>query len=181
MSVFTFLTNKKITPIKIAVGVTLCVVVVVLATFITTISLRPLRYTPLVKPNIVSIDPKVAYALIEANKDNYIVVDVRSPYEYWLSHASSSISIPINELFDGWKKLPMNKDKEILLLCTSGKLAGVAYGFLEHQGFRNITRIEGGLQGWRAEGLPIIAQDLFDKSVQKSTKNKGLDIPFINR
>lgn len=145
---------------------------------ITSLSFRSIRYTPLISPTIVDIDPRIAYQNIKKYPEKYILIDVRSEYEYSLAHASTSVSMPINTLYDGWSRLPRNKDKEIYIICSSGRLAGVAYDFLEHQGFRNIKRIEGGLQEWKTFGLPIIARGLFDVS-DLNTKNKGLDIPFI--
>ncbi len=142
------------------------------------LSFRGIRYTPLLSPVIVNINPSIAYENIVKSPENYMLIDVRSEYEYYLAHASTSVSIPINELYDGWKELPLNKGKTIYLMCTSGKLAGIAYGFLEHQGFRNIKRIEGGLEQWKIKGLPIIIANTLNSSSTTHSLNKGLDIPF---
>lgn len=157
----------------------LIIIICVLVGILVALSCRMIRYSPLFPPSTVSIDPAVAYKNIAELPDNYLLIDVRSEHEYALMHASTSISVPINTLYDGWSKLPMNTDKEIYILCSSGRLAGVAYGFLEHQGFRNIKRVQGGLQEWRAEGLPVISKDLLNPAALKAVEslNKGFDIP----
>lgn len=144
------------------------------------LSIRAIRYSPLLPPSLVEITPLQAYENIKQHPEKYMLIDVRSEYEYALAHASTSVSMPINTMFDGWTKLPMNTDKEIYLICSSGRLAGIAYFFLEHQGFRNIQRIQGGLQEWKVEGLPLISKDLLNPATLKAAEslNKGLDIPL---
>jgi rhodanese-related sulfurtransferase len=138
-----------------------------------TLVFSSLRYTHLVYPIIDDIDPLVAYNQIVENK-RIILIDVRSESEYALAHASSSLNLPIHFLYDDTHgianeksvPLPKNTDDEIYLLCTGGRLAGVAYSYLEHYGYRNIKRIKGGLKGWNESGLPIITQDLFDSKTR---------------
>jgi rhodanese-related sulfurtransferase len=144
------------------------------------LSVRYIRYSPALPPSLVEVSPQKAYEEIKQHPEKYMLIDVRSEYEYALAHASTSVSMPINTMFDGWPKLPMNKDKEIYLICSSGRLAGVAYYFLEHQGFRNIKRVQGGLQEWKVEGLPLVSKDLLNPATLKAAEslNKGLDIPL---
>ena len=52
-------------------------------------------------------------------------------------------------------------DKRIFLICTSGRLAGIAYRYLEHFGYRNIVHIDGGVQNWINEGQPVITKNVF--------------------
>lgn len=143
-----------------------------------TLFIPAVRYTHFVEPVIKEIVPQQAYANIQAHPEKYIFIDVRTPFEYLQAHASTSISMPINTLYDKRKELPMNTDKEIYLICTSGRLAGVAYSYLEHYGFRNIHRITGGLQGWSNAGMPIQSKDLFVKPSPNEPTVPMLDIPF---
>lgn len=140
-----------------------------------------LRYTHFVEPVIKEISPQDAYENIKKSPTKVIFIDVRTPYEYLQNHASSSISMPINTLYDKRKELPMNTDQDIYLICTSGRLAGVAYSYLEHYGFRNIYRVTGGLQGWSQANLPIEAKDLFAKPSPSDPSHAMLDIPFSSK
>ena len=150
--------------------------------------IRGVRYTDFIPPRINNIDPEVAYQNILKNPKKIVFIDVRSEYEYTQAHASSSVNLPIHYFYDdthGIKNekgipLPKNTDQEIYLLCTGGRLAGVAYSYLEHYGYRNIKRIEGGLKNWNEEGLPVITKSLFGNSYNEKSysSNTPLDKPY---
>lgn len=164
------------------------ILLLILATAILTISItlsfRPIRYTDYVSANIVDIDPSLAYENIQKNRDKIIFIDVRSETEYNNAHASSSVNLPIHHMYDDTHglqnekgiPLPKNTDVEIYLTCTGGRLAGVAYSYLEHYGYRNIKRIKGGLKGWSDQGLPIIVNDSFAKF-----NTAPLDRPYVHQ
>ncbi len=164
--------------------VLLLVLVTGIFTALLTLSFRQIRYTDYVPATIVDIDPRSAYENIQKNRDKIIFIDVRSEGEYNSAHASSSINLPIHHLYDdthGLKNeknipLPKNTDVEIYLTCTGGRLAGVAYSYLEHYGYTNIKRIKGGLKGWSDEGLPIIVNDTFAKF-----NTAPLDRPYVRQ
>ena len=132
-----------------------------------TLSLRYLKYTEYIIPTISDINPVEAYQNILKNKNDIIFIDVRSEIEYAKAHATSSVNLPIHYLYDDTHgvlngkhiPVPKNTDKTIYLTCTGGRLAGVAYSYLEHYGYRNIKRIKGGLSGWSEAGLPMITSD----------------------
>ncbi len=122
-----------------------------------------MRYNRLVPPpSVVEVEPAAAYAYILENPDGAIFLDVRSLGEYEALHASSSISFPIANMYEESRRgtLPYS-GKKIYLICTSGRLAGVAYRFLEHYGYTNIEHIDGGIQGWVDAGQPVVAKKLF--------------------
>jgi rhodanese-related sulfurtransferase len=150
--------------------------------------IQGIRYNDIVPPTITNIDPEVAYKNILANPKKIVFIDVRSEYEYAQAHASSSVNLPIHYLYDdthGIKNekgipLPKNTDQEIYLLCTGGRLAGVAYSYLEHYGYRNIKRIDGGLKNWNEKGLPVITKSLFGTTYNEKSysSNTPLDKPY---
>ncbi len=146
------------------------------------LSFNYLRYNSYyLYPKINDIDPKTAYENIKRNPEMYVIVDVRSESEFRLAHASSSVNLPIHYFYDdthGLKNekginLPKNKDKEIYLMCTGGRLAGVAYSYLEHYGYRNIKRVEGGLSNWNSSGMPVIINNFSYES------KDSLDRPYV--
>lgn len=118
------------------------------------------RYTKYVEPEMVEMDPRVAYQEMLANPDEYLFFDVRTLGEYTNLHASSSENVPIQQLYDKWKTLPRS-DKKIYLICTSGKLAAVAYGYLQLHGFTNLIHVTGGIQNWSNLNVPVVAKPIF--------------------
>ena len=135
---------------------------VVAAVVITGLSifLTPLRHFALIAPTMHEIDPQVFHAALIAHANDYLFVDVRSPTIYRSAHAKGAINIPIENLFDEHYTLPRS-GKKIALICTTGRLAAIAYGYLENWGFQNLLHIEGGLQNWNNEGLPVEGINVF--------------------
>lgn len=138
----------------VAVGVAVALAVVL------AIYLTPLKWLNMIEPSINDIDAAMFYEDFTANPDKYIFIDVRNEGAYRTAHAKGSINQPIGSLFDGHKLLPKS-GKTIVLICSSGRLAGVAYGYLEHQGFFNLARIEGGVQAWALADLPLEGSNIY--------------------
>lgn len=119
------------------------------------IYLTPLKNLNMIPPTVTDIDPKAFQANFLENPEEYIFVDVRSEEEYYKEHAEGAINIPLHMMYDARYTLPKT-EKEIVLICSKGRASGVAYGYLEHQGFLNLKRIEGGISHWIDEGLPTV-------------------------
>jgi len=115
----------------------------------------PIRYTDLIEPTINDISATEFYQKYTGNTDDYIFIDVRGKIEYDLKHAEGAISMPLHTLFQERHNLP-KKGKEIVLICKGGSASGVGYSYLEHFGFTNIARIEGGIDAWSDAGLPTV-------------------------
>ena len=144
-----------------ATHILICVVFLFVGAF-TVLTFESMRYTKYVEPKILEIEPKKAYEIMSSQKPNeYLFFDVRSPEEYSNLHAVLAENVPIAKLFDMWRTLPRDSDKKIYLICTGGRLAGVAYGFLQLHGFRNIVHIRGGLQNWVDQGVPTVMKPVF--------------------
>ena len=115
-----------------------------------------IRYADIVEPTIVDIDPKLLHERYIQNPDHYVFLDVRGADAYDRLHAKGSKNQPLHTLYTERLTLPKNDpQKEIVLICSGGIASGVAFSYLEHYGFRNIVRIEGGIEKWQMEGLPI--------------------------
>lgn len=134
---------KKILPYAVTALLTLAV-----------IYLTPLKWVTVIEPTINDIDPVAFQSDFAKNSDQYIFIDVRSETSYNKVHAVGSINMPLHTLYDQRHVLP-KKGKEIILICSGGRASGVAYSYLQHYGFFNIKRIEGGIENWIAEGLPV--------------------------
>lgn len=86
-------------------------------------------------------------------KEQYTLVDVRTPEEYQQGHIQGAINIPHNEIADNLDKLP--SDKPIVVYCRSGRRAQTALEILSKQGFNDILHLEGDMLGWQSENRPI--------------------------
>ncbi len=118
----------------------------------------PLRYTILIEPQIRNVEPDKIYADMTKDPGKYLFIDVRPAADYQKLHAKGAINVPIGTFFDKWQEFPRT-GKEIVLICGGGRLAGVAFFFLQHFGFTNIVRVSGGIENWLSKNLPVVLQE----------------------
>ena len=138
------------------------IAIIAFTAFVTVIAIyfTPLRHVQLLSPTMNSMDPAEFYKDFSANPDKYMLIDVRSASVYQSAHAQGAVSIPIENLFDEHYILPRT-GKQIALICTTGRLAAIGYGYLENWGFRNLIHIQGGMVNWTTEGLPVEGSNVF--------------------
>ncbi len=178
------------TIMKLDKTISLIILISILLGVFLALSFRALKYSEYISPTISEISPKELYAVLKSDNKQAIFVDVRSEYEYAQAHAEGSVNLPIHYMYDdthGLKNekgidLPKNTDQKIYLICTGGRLAGVAYSYLEHYGYRNIQRVEGGITNWNNQGLPVVTKSLFNlPSDIKINTPPPLDKPYESR
>lgn len=140
---------NKITSIILSIVTTAIVTVLV-------VYLTPLKHLNIVSPSMVEISPVAFNKAFNENPEKYLFVDVRSPSEYAAAHPKGSINIPIANLAEEAVRAGLPKEgKRIVLTCTDGRLAAVAYGYLQNWGYLNLMHLTGGLQQWSLDGLPV--------------------------
>ena len=100
-------------------------------------------------PGYLQISTDEAIAMMEG-KNNYIILDVRTPEEFADKHIPDAINIP-NETI-GTEEIPELPDKEqlILVYCRSGNRSKQASDKLVNLGYTNIVEF-GGINDWPGE------------------------------
>lgn len=83
-------------------------------------------------------------------------IDVRTPEEYATGHAERTRNIPLDELAANLDML--EKDEPVYLICGSGQSSLRAAHILDEHGFKQAISITGGIEAWRAAGLPMAKQ-----------------------
>jgi len=117
------------------------------------IYMTPLKWVTVIEPTIKDIDPTEFYTAFQKNRDKYDFIDVRPESAFQNSHAVGSRNVPLQLLYDERHVLPKN-GKTIVLICSGGRASGIGYSYLQHFGFMNLLRIEGGIENWIIQGLP---------------------------
>jgi rhodanese-related sulfurtransferase len=93
-------------------------------------------------------DQKVVKELIHSSRDDYYLVDVRTPEEYASGHIPKAINIPVSTISDN--PPTMNKDALIIVYCRSGSRSARAKDTLEEMGYTNVYNV-GGIIDWTGE------------------------------
>ncbi len=93
---------------------------------------------------------------------NVVILDVRTPEEYAISHIEEAININIadDNFADDIAKL--NRDKTYIVHCAANVAGGrteQSFEIMTDLGFKNLRNMAGGIVAWEANGLPLIRNE----------------------
>ncbi|MRX28234.1 rhodanese-like domain-containing protein [Kangiella sp. HZ709] len=89
------------------------------------------------------------------NRENGVMIDLRSIADFNKGHISGSINLPFTKLKDSMKDLEKYQDSPMIMVCNTGMQAGAASTMLRAKGFKDVHKLKGGIQSWTAENLPL--------------------------
>ena len=96
--------------------------------------------------------------------DDAFVLDVRTAGEYKEGFIGNATNISSTEISSKLGHLPADKEAPILVYCLTGARSSRAAGILSKNGYTNVNNLSGGINAWKAAGLPV--------GKAKSKKNK---------
>jgi len=94
-------------------------------------------------------------SVLMMNRQPFFLIDLRSEQDFILSHIQNSTSIKIEDIPDKINIIKKNSKKLIIVYCQKGIRSHQAVNMLVKLGFDNVVSIEGGLNAWIKEQLPI--------------------------
>jgi molybdopterin/thiamine biosynthesis adenylyltransferase/rhodanese-related sulfurtransferase len=94
--------------------------------------------------NIVKENISAATFIEKCQEDNCLVIDIREAYEEPKYEALNVVNIPLTALENYCNQL--DKNKEIVLFCQSGKRSELALAYLKKEGFTRLSHLENGIQ-----------------------------------
>lgn len=80
--------------------------------------------------------------------DGAEVIDVRNKREYEEGHIEGSINVPEYEINENFKNIIINKNKPIVIYCSSGYRSKSAYKKLKNMGYTEVYNLYGGLENY---------------------------------
>jgi rhodanese-related sulfurtransferase len=102
---------------------------------------------------VKSITAQEATLLI--NKQDAIVVDVRSEDEFKKGHIVNSKNITLSQIEKGkFSAIENNKQTPIIVVCESGARSSSAAAKLVKAEFEQVTSLFSGIGGWKSANLP---------------------------
>ena len=96
---------------------------------------------------------ELAAAVDRRTGDGTLVVDVRQASEYEAGHVAGAWHIGAGDL--PGRLADLLRNRSIAAVCAGGYRASVAASLLDAAGFTNVSWVAGGMDAWRAEGLPV--------------------------
>lgn len=89
------------------------------------------------------------------NRENAVVIDLRSQEEFNKGHILNARNIPEGELQSRQKELEKLKAKPMVACCSSGAIAPKIARSLKAMGYEKIFVLKGGVLSWQNANLPL--------------------------
>ena len=87
-------------------------------------------------------------------KEDFVLLDVREPFEYDICRIPGSRLIPLGQLPSRMSEL--DSADEIVLQCKSGMRSARALKLLQEAGFGKLSNLEGGITAWAEQVDPSV-------------------------
>ncbi len=84
-------------------------------------------------------------------KEEFILLDVRSVEEHESEHIKGSLNISYDELEKRHEEIGAGKDELIVVYCRSGNRSSIGAETLERLGYKNVLNLSAGLMNWSEE------------------------------
>ena len=89
------------------------------------------------------------------NRQNALLLDVRSADEFAKGHILGAKNVPLAELERRAPELDKYKARPVIVHCDTGNLSTSALPMLRKQGFATVVNLTGGYSAWKQAGLPV--------------------------
>jgi rhodanese-related sulfurtransferase len=104
------------------------------------------------------LEPKDAQQVILENKGNpnFVLIDIRTPEEFESGHIAGAINLNYHtdSFIADLDKL--DKSKTYMVYCRTGRRVSDTVGIMVRLGFPTIYRINGDINRWKSQGLPVV-------------------------
>ena len=89
------------------------------------------------------------------NHEHAKLIDCREPAAFKAGHILGAVNIPSQKFEESQSILTKFKSKPIIVVCHQGTDSPKMGAKLLKLGFENVATLEGGIQAWKKEGLPV--------------------------
>lgn len=98
-----------------------------------------------------------AFQIISVNSKNpdFIILDVRTTGEYSESHIEQALNIDKSAPDFETQLAGLDKNKQYLLYCKAGVRSAYALEIMKKLGFKNVSHIKDGIDGWKNAKFPL--------------------------
>ena len=100
-----------------------------------------------------AVRPVDALQLI--NREDALVLDVRTDKEFQEGHILNAMHVPLGVLSNHLTKLAPYKQSPIVVVCRSGARSGQAVGVLRKASFEKVYNLSGGVMAWQSANMPL--------------------------
>ena len=87
-------------------------------------------------------------------EDPPLLLDVREPWEFGICRIDGARSLPMRQIPAALAEL--DRDAEMVVICHHGIRSQQVVAYLDHQGFRNVINLTGGVAAWARDVDPAM-------------------------
>lgn len=99
------------------------------------------------------VTPQEATLLL--NREDAVVVDVRSGEEWATGHIAGARHMPLDQFDRRLTEIEKYKQRAVIVCCHSGMRSSGGCAKLKKSGFEKVHNLAGGVNAWRDAGLPL--------------------------
>lgn len=92
-----------------------------------------------------------------SDKKNVVLLDIRSPEEYEVSHLEGAVMVDYDRFSKNDVK-EIKKDQEVIVYCSVGYRSERIGEKLQKMGFKNVKNLYGGIFDWKNKDLLVVNQ-----------------------
>ncbi|MFO7326647.1 MAG: rhodanese-like domain-containing protein [Pseudomonadota bacterium] len=107
------------------------------------------------RTSYAAVSPQQAIQLMNQGAPVY---DLRPGEAFAAGHINGARHLAPEQHANAAEQLKRFKDRLLLLVCEDGSRASALTRTLHAAGFTKVFNLRGGMQNWRAEGLPLTRQ-----------------------
>ena len=85
--------------------------------------------------------------LQKTGKDDFVLLDVREPWEHQIGHLDRSVLMPMGDV-PSRAHQELDPDDHIIVMCHQGMRSLSVANWLRQQGFEKAQSMRGGIDGW---------------------------------
>jgi rhodanese-related sulfurtransferase len=100
------------------------------------------------------LSPAEVVQRLRAEPEGTLLLDVREPFERDLARIDPSVHIPMQEIPARLTEIP--RDRPVIVYCHTGTRSAMVAGFLEHEGYRHVANLNGGIDAWSLDVDPAV-------------------------
>ncbi|MDL2283646.1 rhodanese-like domain-containing protein [Oxalobacter sp. OttesenSCG-928-P03] len=89
------------------------------------------------------------------NKGKAAIIDIRDQKAYRAGHLLNAIHVPYDSLEERLPRIEKLKSQPVIVVCDDGKQSRSAAEVLRKSGFSQVFSLDGGMAGWKTNGLPV--------------------------
>ncbi len=89
----------------------------------------------------------------QMNKENVVILDVRTPEEYKAGYIPGAILINYKDSTFAQKVNDLDKNKHYLVYCKTGNRSNQAVQYMLSNGFTKVQQLENGYSKWKATSI----------------------------